>query len=145
MNAHLKLPHSVIVKSPGLLPMLYSVHELAQAVGVVERTLRDWLANGAPHLRDDRGHLWVHGREFALWVTSQQRQSARKSKLKDNQAYCMHCRDVVEILEPKTEIVRGKLTHTRGNCNRCKRTIHRGGRLVSNPVSTPPTRNTQRA
>jgi len=136
MNTRLKLPHSAIVKSPGLLPMLYNVRELAQAVGVVERTLRDWLANGAPHVRDERGHLWIHGREFARWVASQRR-PARKSKLKDNQAYCMHCREVVEILEPKTEMVRGKLTHTRGNCSRCNRAIHRGGRVISNPVSIP--------
>lgn len=134
MNVHLKLPHSVIVKSPGLLPMLYSVRELARAVNVVERTLRDWLANGAPHLRDERGHLWVHGREFALWVASQRR-PARRPRLKDNQAYCMHCRDVVEILEPKTQMLRGKLTHTSGTCNRCGGTVHRGGRVASNSVS----------
>ena len=132
-SLHIKLSHSVIVRSPGLLPMLYSVSELAQTVGVAERTLRDWLAGGVPHSRDGRGHIWIHGREFAHWVANQ-RQCAEKTKLKDNQAYCMHCRDVVEILEPKTELVRGKLTHTHGKCSRCNRSIHRGGRAVSDPV-----------
>ena len=135
-SPRIKLPHSVIVKSPGLLPMHYSVRELAQAVGAVERTLRDWLVNGAPHLRDEREHLWIHGREFAHWVSSQRR-PVRKTRLKDNQAYCMHCREVVEILEPKTQMLRGKLTHTSGKCSRCGGTVHRGGRVASNPVSIP--------
>lgn len=138
----IKLPHTVIVKSPGLLPMLYSVRELAQAVGLAERTLRDWLGNGLPHSRDGQGHLWIHGREFADWAASHRR-VATKPKLLENQAYCMHCREVVEILEPKTKTVRGKLTHTQGKCNRCGHAIHRGGRAISNPVSTPPNENRQ--
>lgn len=56
-TSNIKLPHSVIVKSPGLLPMFYQVSELAEAIGAVERTLRDWLVLGAPHLRDEE-----HGR-----------------------------------------------------------------------------------
>lgn len=128
----IKLTHSVIVKSPGLLPMLYSVRELAQAVGAAERTLRDWLAAGAPHLRDGQEHLWIHGREFAGWVARKRRPKPER-KLKDNQAYCMHCKQVVEMLAPQTRPVRGKLTSTRGTCSRCGGILHRGGRIASNP------------
>ena len=42
------LPHSVIVRAPILLPMLYTIPELAQELRTPERTLRDWLAAGAP-------------------------------------------------------------------------------------------------
>jgi len=134
MKPAMKLPHSVIVKSPGLLPMLYSVRELAEAVGVAERTLRDWLAHDVPHSRDSRGHLWIRGREFAKWVKAKRKPRLNR-RLNDNQAYCMHCKQVVEMLNPETRPVRGKLTSTRGKCARCGGAIHRGGRIVSNPVS----------
>jgi hypothetical protein len=131
-TSNIKLPHSVIVKSPGLLPMLYQVSELAEAIGAVERTLRDWLVLGAPHLRDERGRVWVHGREFAAWVAGMRKQK-RNRKLKDNEALCLRCNEIVKMLEPKTYQLRGKLTNTRGKCPQCGCTINRGGRLKSNP------------
>lgn len=137
-SSNIKLPHSVIVKSSGLLPMHYTIRELADAIGAVERTLRDWLANGAPHLRDAKGHIWINGKEFAGWVALMRKPKRKKKQLKDNEGYCMHCRQVVEMLEPKMRHVRGKLTNTRGKCSRCGRTIHRGGRIPNNPSPTFP-------
>ena len=54
-----KLPHHVIVRAPGLLPMLYKVRELASELIVLERTLRDWLVCGVPYLPDKNNHIWV--------------------------------------------------------------------------------------
>ena len=54
---HLSL--SVIVKSPRLLPMLYTARELAIQQRVPERTLRDWLNMGAPHKRDYRERIGI--------------------------------------------------------------------------------------
>ena len=71
LKHRIKLPHSVIVKSTSLLPMLYTVRELAEEITIPERTLRDWLANGAPHTRDHLGHIWIDGQAFARWVQSQ--------------------------------------------------------------------------
>jgi hypothetical protein len=136
---NVKLSHSVIVKSPGLLPMLYTVGELAHAIGAVERTLRDWLAGGAPHRRDTNGHIWIHGREFAKWVEGM-RKPVRKRRLRDDQAYCMHCRAIVKLMEPETRHVRGKLTLTSGRCKVCGRMVHRGGRIASNPKPANPSR-----
>jgi hypothetical protein len=56
------LTHSVIVKAPGLLPMLYLPSELAGELGMPVRTLYDWLNAGAPHTRDAQGNLWIEGR-----------------------------------------------------------------------------------
>ena len=138
----IRLPHSAITKAPGLLPMLYTVAELARAIGVIERTLRDWLAHGAPHIRDADGHVWVNGREFAAWIEGM-RKPERKRRMNDNQAYCMHCRKAVDLIKPETRHVRGKLTNTRGTCPQCGRTVNRGGRLVSNPKPTIPSEGTR--
>jgi hypothetical protein len=128
---HIKLPHSVIVKSPGLLPMLYTVRELADAIGVHERTLRDWLMAGAPHSRARKGHSWINGREFAKWVVSM-RKPKRERKLKDHEAFCLRCNEVVEMVNPKVNHIRGKLFVHRGKCPKCKCTINRGGRMPNN-------------
>ena len=45
--------------------MLYTVSEMAAALGVPERTLRDWLEAGAPHDREQHARIWIHGRKFA--------------------------------------------------------------------------------
>jgi hypothetical protein len=60
------LSHSAIVKSPGLLPMLYTVRELSEAIGVHDPTLRDWLLAGAPHFYDKKVHIWMTAIWFGL-------------------------------------------------------------------------------
>lgn len=130
----IKLPHSVIVKASGLLPMLYTVHELAKELDAVERTLRDWLANGAPHSKDAKGHIWIQGTDFSKWVAKTRRPIQKHRKMKDNEGYCMHCRNTVEMLNIHTRHMRGKLTMTRGTCAHCGHPIHRGGRIPSNPA-----------
>jgi hypothetical protein len=131
----IKLPHSVIVKAPGLLPMLYMVRELVDKFAIPERTFRDWLEMGAPHSRDKQSHIWIEGREFAAWVASQRKPVKAKS-LTDNQAYCMRCNEVVEMLMPEIIHIKGKLVNIRGQCPQCGCTINRGGRLPANPTVT---------
>jgi hypothetical protein len=124
---HIKFPHHVIVKAPGLLPMIYTVRELAEELGMPERTLRDWLMHSAPHNRDARRHLWVNGQEFAGWVKAQRRQRKR-TKLADDEAYCLHCKRPVRLSNPATIPVKARLIRIRGNCPVCNCVINRGGR-----------------
>jgi hypothetical protein len=124
----LQLPHSAIVKSPGLLPMLYTVSEISAALDLAERTLRDWLSAGAPHFRDPRGHIWINGREFADWIANM-RAPKKQRKLRDDEAFCMRCNKVVQMTEISTKPMRGKLILIRGKCPNCGCTINRGGRL----------------
>jgi hypothetical protein len=133
----LQLPHSTIIKSPGLLPMLYTVSEISTALDVAERTLRDWLYAGAPHTRDSRGHIWINGRQFADWVTSLRRPK-RARKLGDDEAFCMRCNKAVQMTEVSTKPIQGKLILIRGKCPDCGCTINRGGCLPTyslNPVA----------
>jgi hypothetical protein len=132
------LPHSVIVKSPGLLPMLYKVCELAIELHLPERTLRDWLEDGAPHQRDKRGQIWVYGPEFSNWVVGM-RKPKREKKLADNQAYCFRCKQYVEMHNAYSCHLKGKLIMTKGICPQCGCIINRAGRIPDNqaiPAST---------
>lgn len=121
------LPHNVIAKAPGLLPMLYTIRELAEALDTPNSTLRDWLARGAPHRRDARKQIWIVGTEFAVWVASQ-RKKVRDRQLKDTEAFCVRCSQVVNLVSPTVCHVKGKLYHIKGKCPQCNCTINRGGR-----------------
>ena len=124
---HIKLSHQVIVKAPGLLPMMYTVHELAEELSMPERTLRDWLMHSAPYNRDARQRFWINGQEFASWVKAQHIQRERY-KLADDEAYCLHCKRPVRLSNPVTIPVKARLIRIRGNCPVCNCVINRGGR-----------------
>jgi hypothetical protein len=127
------MPHNVIVRSPGLLPMLYRVYELATELGIPERTLRDWLIAGAPFTHDKGEPIWINGKDFATWVVTQ-RKVKRDRKLKDDQAYCLRCNDVIEIVNPEVIHVKGKLINIKGTCPICGTIINRGGRMPNTPA-----------
>jgi hypothetical protein len=128
----IRFPHSVIVKSPGLLPMHYKVSELAETIRVPGRTLRDWLVAGAPHFRDQRNNLWIHGRDFADWVASL-RKSVKKRKLRNGEAFCMRCNKPVPMTDIATHNMQGKLILMRGKCPHCGCRICRGDRVPTHP------------
>ncbi len=128
--ASIHLAHGVIIKSPGLLPMLYTVRELALELEIPERTLRDWLKAGAPHQIDQRKHIWINGKVFAQWIQSRQR--VKKAKLAIDQAFCFRCNAVVTLSNPTQQPIKGKLIHIKGQCGQCGCTINRGGRLGKN-------------
>lgn len=110
--------------------MLYTVREMSDAIGVIDRTLRDWLAAGAPHFYDQTGHIWIEGRDFADWILSV-RKPKRTCRLEDDEAYCLRCNEVVELINPTTTAVKGNLIVLKGKCPKCQCTINRGGRLAN--------------
>lgn len=125
-RACLKMPHSVIVRAPGLLPMLYTLTELGDELEISVRILREWQDRGLPHERDARGHIWIDGRRFAAWVQAMQ-QARLAKKLKEGQAYCLNCRRPVELKDP-TSVSHGKQMLLSGVCPDCGSSIHRGSR-----------------
>jgi len=124
-NPRTKLPHAVSVKSPGLLPMLYTVRELADELSLPERTLRDWLLHGAPHSRDRLGHIWVDGQAFTAWVGSQRKKDPRV-RLQPGEGYCMNCNRIVIMLHPTRLPSTGKLVYIHGQCPHCNGKVSRG-------------------
>lgn len=130
LNIRTKLPHAVIVRAPGLLPMLYTVRELADELSMPERTLRDWLHQGAPHTRDRLGHIWVYGKAFTAWIASQCKK-ATGAKLGPGEGYCMNCNRIVMMLHPTYHPSAGKLVYLQGVCLHCDGKVSCGARRDS--------------
>ena len=121
-----RLPHLVIVRAPGLLPMWYSLRELAKELGISVRSIRVWLDQGLPCRRDERGHLWIDGRQCAAWVKAVHAQRSRQP-LQTNEAYCLCCRRPVTLVNPSL-IRHGKQRLLRGNCSECGHIVCRAAR-----------------
>jgi hypothetical protein len=123
----LKIPHSVIIRAPGLLPMLYTITELAQELDILAPTIRDWLEQGMPQQRDARDHIWIDGRQFAQWV-AESSQARSAEKMAEDKAYCFHCRKPVRLIDPVRKR-QGKKILLQGVCPICAGTIYRGSRV----------------
>lgn len=123
---HVKMPHAVIVRSPGLLPMMYRTQELASELGVRRKDIVRWARSGAPHQRDKKGHIWIHGRLFASWVESHRRSRSRR-RLPPGKGYCLRCRRVTTIQDPE-RIPVGSMVRIEGTCEACGAKVRRGAK-----------------
>ena len=127
-----KLPHNVIIKAPGLLPMLYTPREICDELDIAESTLRDWLQIDVPHQRDNRNRIWINGEEFARWVNNQ-RKPKGTNKLNEDEAYCLRCNQVSKLLSPQIQPIKGNLVLIKGTCANCGAVINRGARRDRTP------------
>ncbi len=121
-----KLPHSVIVRAPGLLPMRYSPSELARELGVPARVVRGWLKRGMPHERSPQGHLWIDGRACFRWLEAERKDST-KHALGTGEAFCFGCNRPTAILDPVRR-TGGKWIRLSGSCPVCGSKVNRGVR-----------------
>jgi hypothetical protein len=119
-----KIPHQVIVRAPGLLPMLYRTIELAEELGISQSTIVRWAQLGAPHQRDRRGHIWINGNLFASWVESHRRGRSRR-RVPIDQAYCLRCRRLVTMENPRSRRV-GNMILVSARCPECGSKVNRG-------------------
>jgi len=135
----IRLSHSAIVKAPGLLPMRYTLRELAEELSIPVKTLNDWRDLGLPCDRDERGHVWICGTEFAAWIEGIRQQQRRK--LKPHEAYCVACRRVVAAVETRIEHL-PRLSRLKGACPQCGHTVirilRRSSRWSTDPTTTSP-------
>ena len=131
-NHRTKLPHNVIIKAPGLLPMLYTPREICEELDIAESTLRDWLQIDVPHQRDNRNRIWINGEEFARWVNNQRKPKAT-NKLNEDEAYCLRCNQVSKLLSPQIQPIKGNLVLIKGTCANCGAVINRGAHRDRTP------------
>jgi hypothetical protein len=131
-NRRTKLPHKVIIKAPGLLPMLYTPREICDELDIAESTLRDWLQKDVPHHRDNRNRIWINGEEFARWVNNQRKPKVT-NKLNEDEAYCLRCNQVSKLLSPQIQPIKGNLVLIKGTCANCGAVINRGAHRDRTP------------
>ena len=131
-NHRTKLPHNVIIKAPGLLPMLYTPREICEELDIAESTLRDWLQIDVPHQRDNRNRIWIIGEEFAKWVNNQRKPKVT-NKLNEDEAYCLRCNQVSKLLSPQIQPIKGNLVLIKGTCANCGAVINRGAHRDRTP------------
>ncbi len=124
LETYLKLPHAVIVRAPGLLPMLYSPSEIEEELGIDARAVREWITRGLLHERDERGHIWINGRQLAEWVKANA-DLRKQPALQTGEAYCLRCNTAVNMLD-SIRLHQGKRTFLQGVCPVCGTQIYRG-------------------
>ena len=130
-NLHIKFPHSVIVKILGLLPMLYTVSELAATLHIPPSTLRTWLDAGAPSERDAHGRIWINGHHFAAWVSERRKRPHPQyvhQRLLENQAFCLRCHRGVDLIDPTVSYNMGHVKILSAPCPICGAVVNRGYR-----------------
>lgn len=125
------VPHAVIVRAAGLLPMRYTLRELATDLGCSPNLLQGWIRRGMPHARDQHGHIWIVGTEFANWI-DQERRRAPSVRLLANQAYCLRCNRPVDLVNPIV-CSRGKHIRLRSQCPTCGATVYRAVKYGESP------------
>ncbi len=123
---NVKIPHLVLLRTRGLLDMDYALPELAAELGMPASTLRDWARVGMPHYRDTRGHIWINGGEFTDWV-AEWRTAKPTLRLKAHEAYCLHCRGAVDIVDPQKARA-GSQPILVGRCRVCHSAVSKGVR-----------------
>jgi len=98
-----------------LLNMLYTPNELANEIGFTQRQVyRVYIPLGCPSIKDERNHRWINGREFAEWYEA----TYPKLTLSEDQAFCLGCKRVVAMSNPKRH-KKGKLHYWIFNCSNC--------------------------
>lgn len=122
-TTHFLLPLQVQVRAPHLLPMCYSLHDLARRLEIEPHLVRVWMAYGMPQQRDHKGRVWVDGIAFARWV----RRVCRRRhllRLTHDEAHCSHCRTVVKLMQPEMK-GQGSQRWLEGVCPECSSHIRR--------------------
>jgi len=113
-----RISHRQALKLGRLLAMEYRPTELAREIGCHRSTIYDcYIPNGAPHRRDEKGHLWIVGTEFAAWARATIQR--RKLEMRKGQAFCMRCKRIVTMQGPisEREVKSALLLH--GTCPQC--------------------------
>ena len=123
------LSGSQVYKLRHLLYMKYKPTEIANELGVsVETVYRNYIPAGAPHERDGSGHVWIVGTTFAEWARDylSARRSRPKLTMRENDAYCLHCNKVVNMVNKTRKGInkRGVVLYS-GKCPDCKGKLSR--------------------
>ncbi len=121
----LRMRREQIIRLGRLLNMYYRPSELASEIGChVDTIYRSYLPAGCPHKRDEHGHIWIIGTEFAEWARIAIKHD--RIPLGKGEAYCLKCRKPVSIVgDIKITPTNRYLELVSGKCPECGKTVNR--------------------
>lgn len=118
-----------VQKTRRLLDMMYKPAEIAEELDIVVDTIhRSYLPAGAPCEKDTKGRVWIHGESFARWarVYLSAQAVARHVEMQDDQAWCCHCNQAVQLQDFHTSRPNGHgVANRHGKCPACGGKVNR--------------------
>ena len=116
------MPRSAKLSGIKSLPS-YTVQEAAEVTGVSERTIRSWIKAGLPAMKQERPTL-LRGDALIAFIKAQRK--ARKTKIRQDEFYCLKCRaprhSAGKLVQCETDGVRAKLIAI---CEICDGLMHK--------------------
>lgn len=81
-----------------LLNMMYRPSEIAEEIGFEKRQMyKVYIPLGLPHEKDINNRIWINGIIFRDWI----KELYKKIPMNKNEAFCVTCRQPVEIINPE--------------------------------------------
>ncbi len=120
-----RMSKEIITRLGRLLYMRYRPSELAAEIGChVDTVYRSFVPSGCPHRRDEQGHIWIIGTEFAEWARAIAKR--KHAPLGEGEVFCLKCRARTRmtghlIVKPTNHY----LELVAGECSECGTTVHR--------------------
>ncbi len=125
-----RLSRGKVIKLDRLLNMLYKPGEIAEELGVsVETVYRSYIPAGAPVIRE-AGIIWINGEAFRKWAAdtiATTRRGKIKREMTAGQGYCVHCNQVVDMMEIRIRphSKRTTVVQVSGRCPTCGGKVNR--------------------
>lgn len=101
----------------------YTVDEAARICRVSKPTVRRWIENGLPAIKDKKPHL-ILGQDLHAFLKAR---AARKSRCNDDEIYCVKCRAPRYLAGAMVDFIPMSETggNLRGQCEVCGTEIYR--------------------
>jgi hypothetical protein len=116
-----------IIRLGRILNMMYRPSELAEELCISTETIyRSYLPAGMPYTRDEKGDIWINGKQFVSWAQETiVKNKANRKPLPDNTAWCMRCNRPVELIDPSIVYQNNYIELLQSKCPVCKAKINR--------------------
>jgi hypothetical protein len=111
-----------------LLYMKYKPSEIAGVLEINPQTVyNNYLINGCPQERDEKGNIWIIGTDFREWAVSEIAERKKKTKppMAENHGWCVRCNKIVLMENPKVVYSGGNREILQSICPICGTKVNR--------------------
>ncbi|MCY4336360.1 MAG: helix-turn-helix domain-containing protein [Litoreibacter sp.] len=101
----------------------YTIQEAAEVSGVSDRTIRAWIKDGLSAMTQERPTL-LRGDALIAFIKGQRK--SRRTKIKQDEFYCLKCRDARNPAERMVECeIKGTRAKLTAICEDCETIMHK--------------------